>query len=85
MSAILAAAPEVIKGLALLVELMSTISSAAAAATQISDLIKKAQSEKRDITQAELDGIKASLDDKARAHLEAAIAAATAKARATPV
>lgn len=63
---------EVVAALAVLVELMNTATGAMVAAQQISELIKKAKSEGRDITQTELDNV-AALDDKARQALEDAI------------
>lgn len=51
-----------------------------AQATALGNLIRTAQSEERDITSAELDGLAAG-DDAARAALEAAIARARAENR----
>ena len=63
------------QALTLLIELLATATSAMQAAQKVSDLIKQAKAENRDVTNTELMALFAD-DDKARAMLEKAIAEA---------
>lgn len=65
----------VVSALTTLSELLSLITTVSKHATEITALINKARSEGRDITDAELDGLKG-MDDLAKQALDDAIKAA---------